>query len=82
MEGRKLYNNFEVSIHAPVKGATNASTNTRELTQVSIHAPVKGATAYNFEFVVMKSFNSRTRKGCDVTFFQKLELRKFQFTHP
>ena len=34
-----------VSIHAPVKGATNCLLGGDSLRRVSIHAPVKGATA-------------------------------------
>ena len=33
-----------VSIHAPVKGATDLESVKKEKTAVSIHAPVKGAT--------------------------------------
>ena len=36
-----------VSIHAPVKGATDDFDNQDELHKVSIHAPVKGATFNN-----------------------------------
>ena len=35
---------FAVSIHAPVKGATQEAKDIEESVEVSIHAPVKGAT--------------------------------------
>jgi len=37
---------LEVSIHAPVKGATAIIVATPNRFEVSIHAPVKGATAF------------------------------------
>ena len=33
-----------ISIHAPVKGATNSEKKERVVVDISIHAPVKGAT--------------------------------------
>ena len=33
-----------ISIHAPVKGATQEKRKARKMTTISIHAPVKGAT--------------------------------------
>ena len=36
----------QVSIHAPVKGATNNTGHDHGAFVVSIHAPVKGATCY------------------------------------
>ena len=55
-----------VSIHAPVKDATSASYTISKKYRVSIHAPVKDATRVNFDLMVIcKSFNPRTRKGCD-----------------
>ena len=55
-----------VSIHAPVKGATDDTAEELLRVKVSIHAPVKGATVV-VELVIgwVVSFNSRTRKGCD-----------------
>ena len=42
-----------VSIHAPVKGATNINELKERLENVSIHAPVKGATvAVKIQFPV------------------------------
>ena len=38
---------FDISIHAPVKGATNPFFERFSLSfDISIHAPVKGATCY------------------------------------
>ena len=55
-----------VSIHAPVKGATNLAAHLVIMDSVSIHAPVKGATyAIWKKQVEQNGFNSRTRKGCD-----------------
>ena len=57
---------FSVSIHAPVKGATALSVSKLNGV-VSIHAPVKGATKFwPPSTKKSKSFNSRTRKGCDI----------------
>ena len=39
---------LDVSIHAPVKGATFYSAKTGRSYKVSIHAPVKGATPSSF----------------------------------
>ena len=55
-----------VSIHAPVKGATVLQSIPKTILSVSIHAPVKGATIQTpSKKKYMISFNSRTRKGCD-----------------
>ena len=35
----------DISIHAPVKGATKTEYEICRIIQISIHAPVKGATA-------------------------------------
>ena len=78
------YVSQQVSIHAPVKGATILSVCVRLFRIVSIHAPVKGATneAENFNKQV-EGFNSRTRKGCDDTEAASvLRSELFQFTHP
>ena len=34
----------DISIHAPVKGATRSGHGKSQASQISIHAPVKGAT--------------------------------------
>ena len=40
----QVYEDPRVSIHAPVKGATDPLLDKLKLEEVSIHAPVKGAT--------------------------------------
>ena len=58
----------QISIHAPVKGATRwMPDNTYNTVVISIHAPVKGATppaAYRHN-MPSQDFNPRTREGCD-----------------
>ena len=39
---------MNISIHAPVKGATDAQQKLAQLYEISIHAPVKGATVTVF----------------------------------
>ena len=57
----------KVSIHAPVKGATELEHIVLINMVVSIHAPVKGATPPRpCRMTAEASFNSRTRKGCDL----------------
>ena len=58
---------MEISIHAPVKGATAAG-NAEVFAGycISIHAPVKGATKSTHPFRNPgRYFNPRTREGCD-----------------
>ena len=73
-----------VSIHAPVKGATKDEKDLSILGRVSIHAPVKGATRlFLCQLNTLFSFNSRTRKGCDILILLIFrEYVMFQFTHP
>ena len=47
-----------VSIHAPVKGATNPEQMREQVKRVSIHAPVKGATSMLAGCCVIKKFQS------------------------
>ena len=47
---------YPVSIHAPVKGATEPRKYTWIVEQVSIHAPVKGATRANFSVACASEF--------------------------
>ena len=57
---------IEVSIHAPVRGATLRLACGRYCKTVSIHAPVRGATdAASSKTVNYVSFNSRSRAGSD-----------------
>ena len=56
-----------ISIHAPVKGATQYSDyDILQAINISIHAPVKGATCYYMLYhLIPPDFNPRTREGCD-----------------
>ena len=65
LSGFGSYFRDQVSIHAPVKGATAIIYSPVLLKNVSIHAPVKGATAHIDLGAILDCFNSRTRKGCD-----------------
>ena len=59
---------IEVSIHAPVRGATNRKMVRVTLDNVSIHAPVRGATItrQHAVFTQLKAYNSRkANKGLD-----------------
>ena len=59
--------NNDVSIHAPVKGATTELCQTIIDACVSIHAPVKGATlGRELKTTERKRFNPRAREGRDV----------------
>ena len=68
-----------VSIHAPAWGATAPSALSRKCSSVSIHAPAWGATADGRAARrAHRSFNPRTRVGCDPTRTVK-ELRDERF---
>ena len=55
-----------VSIHAPLKGATEQQAGRHRVAKVSIHAPLKGATQTRFLNDTFElRFNSRTPEGCD-----------------
>ena len=55
-----------ISIHAPVKGATQIASGGRWQDVISIHAPVKGATLkYQMEVYITWYFNPRSREGSD-----------------
>ena len=57
---------YTVSIHAPVKGATNHAGARLHPVVVSIHAPVKGATVMLLpEESGTMCFNPRSREGSD-----------------
>ena len=57
---------INVSIHAPVVGATKIQLLIMHLFQVSIHAPVVGATASDKSLAgLLRSFNPRSRGGSD-----------------
>ncbi len=58
---------FEVSIHAPVRGATHLTFNDAAHEIVSIHAPVRGATIGIYCFGKCRGrFNPRARAGRDM----------------
>ena len=61
------FDNLEISIHAPVKGATAFRTIlTVSHVAISIHAPVKGATGGPYVYVYRQNdFNPRSREGSD-----------------
>ena len=62
----KLQTITDVSIHAPVKGATYMPDELEPKHPVSIHAPVKGATLYLLYAVYLtRRFNPRAREGRD-----------------
>ena len=74
-----------ISIHAPVKGATNPELTFPESTfEISIHAPVKGATRAHLDPLSAENhFNPRTREGCDNSLKRSCPaMSKFQSTHP
>ena len=57
---------FGVSIHAPARGATGILVVGGLGNRVSIHAPARGATQKCCRVSrINKSFNPRTREGCD-----------------
>ena len=57
---------LQISIHAPVKGATYGADAVAAVEDISIHAPVKGATAHRHgRKTGCRHFNPRTREGCD-----------------
>ena len=56
-----------VSIHAPARGATADALLIVYFLAVSIHAPARGATLSTCQsYLRHRSFNPRTREGCDV----------------
>ena len=60
-----LYSKF-ISIHAPVKGATQVQQRCEALGDISIHAPVKGATIDMMDLLsAAENFNPRSREGSD-----------------
>ena len=75
----------QISIHAPVKGATRPILyNANETAFISIHAPVKGATSGTLsELSDTINFNPRPREGSDAIEAQKKVLDQiFQSTPP
>ena len=57
---------LNISIHAPVKGATKQRSATLTHNMISIHAPVKGATIIIATVrLIAADFNPRSREGSD-----------------
>ena len=56
-----------VSIHAPLRGATEDPKEIKKHVEVSIHAPLRGAThRQRWTQVQAERFNPRTPAGCDI----------------
>ena len=72
----------DVSIHAPVWGATGHGCHVASDGWVSIHAPVWGATKNYCGLACFGCFNPRTRVGCDKSKGKKNPFMVFQSTHP
>ena len=74
-----------ISIHAPVKGATQVQQRCEALGDISIHAPVKGATIDMMDLLsAAENFNPRSREGSDSKNLQlcRLCFLAFQSTLP
>ena len=52
------YRTSAISIHAPVKGATQYKRDSAEWMKISIHAPVKGATRIRAGYIQASAFQS------------------------
>ena len=75
---------YDVSTHAPARGATPLWPSPQVGKTVSTHAPARGATFSSaFAGLMDIGFNPRTRTGCDVHAFGFLDDNiPFQPTHP
>ena len=80
----EVYQAAKVSIHAPLRGATEIPLAEFEFWPVSIHAPLRGATHADCTISVGNgSFNPRTPAGCDCnSCLPHTKNGKFQSTHP
>ena len=58
------------------------SANAAKRSLVSIHAPVKGATSSRGDREPKRSFNSRTRKGCDTGRYNRFAKRRVSIHAP
>ncbi len=68
------YINFNLSIHAPAKGATMGRQCVLYITRISIHAPAKGATSHVVKISLsITYFNPRSREGSDYNSKQSLK---------
>ncbi len=74
-----------VSIHAPLRGATDIRSDQKIRRGVSIHAPLRGATRLPgvARAGFSQRFNPRTPAGCDLISLE-IEVNEclFQSTHP
>ena len=58
---------YEISIHAPARGATEAKGKSKEKKRISIHAPARGATdIIHMGGSYYTNFNPRSREGSDI----------------
>ena len=63
---RETCGSYNISIHAPAKGATLSTADVAYFAPISIHAPAKGATAVpQFPIFHLHYFNPRSREGSD-----------------
>ena len=67
------YSGAEISIHAPVQGATFEHSFFQLSSIISIHAPVQGATKLTCRLPYEYDFNPRTRAGCDSTTYYPVD---------
>ena len=74
----------QVSIHAPMKGATHRGRNPGIGLGVSIHAPMKGATTKVLDrWIFLHCFNPRSHEGSDLFYFiMRRRYIRFQSTLP
>ncbi len=73
---------FSVSIHAPARGAIRLGSARLPVEQFQFTHPRGVRFPSPFPAKSSRSFNSRTREGCDLTGYDIEEVKKFQFTHP
>ena len=74
---------LNISIHAPMWGATIAIDSKFVNNIISIHAPMWGATLLIFLWRPFLNFNPRTHVGCDLSVFvNSCMSTSFQSTHP
>jgi len=73
-----------VSIHAPVKGATQLSAAYRARIKVSIHAPVKGATIEesSYQELVEVSIHAPVKGATCIQTQKRAPSNSFQSTRP
>ena len=57
---------FDISIHAPARGATQDEAKLADIDGISIHAPARGATRTAYGEAHERDFNPRSREGSDL----------------